>query len=617
MKKYIFVIMLFLLFFTGCAKKPVTDPNDQEETFKVIFYDDNDEVLKEEEVKINGSATAPNAPQKDGYEFIGWSQDFSNVQEDLDIYPEFKKCKYTVVFKDDEGNILKETEVSYGNSATFTDPIKKGYKFIKWDQDTSSVKNNMEVNGIFELEKYTITYKDEEGNIIDGLIPNSYTIKDNTSIELPALIEKEGYECLGWYEGNTRVVTFFSADAEDKVYTIKYKELEKPLELPSDYTFLFENIKKVAHSSGNGTYVYQPDFTGLNVNDKSAIKWTWSSLNPDIITISTFSSITMVSSGYGIIKAVNIADPTIIGYAVVYAGADGIVISSIEEANTKIEYEVTFTDEEGNIIDTQKVEKGKSAVLPTPPIKIGYTFVGWSGKHYNIQENITFEPTYIEGESNFIGKKISILGDSISTYKGYIPEGYSAFYPYPTADFGDVNQTWWMQVINNLGASLLKNNSWGGSCVAEGTGNSSTTNDSRLKEVLFGTEQPDIIIIFMGSNDCASDSVSLEKFNDSYNKMLEKLIKLCPNAEIYVMTLPESIMYRNKSENHIKYNEVIRNNVKAFNLQLIELENMYGSTGCDSYLIDSAHPNLAGMNLFANTVIKEMLLSKGINYSNN
>lgn len=613
MKKYVLVIILFLLFLVGCKQKPA----DIEETFKVIFYDANNEVLKEEEVKINESAIAPLAPEKEGYEFTGWDQDFTNVQEDLDIYPTFKKCRYTVIFKDDEGNVLKQTEVSYGNAVVFDNPDKKGYKFIKWDQDTSKVTSDMEVNGIFELEEYTITYKDEEGNIIEGLTPNTYTIKDNTSIELPALIEKEGYECLGWYEGDTRVVTFFSSDAENKVYTIKYNELEKPLELPNDYTFLFKNIKKVAHSSGNGTFVYQPDFSNLDVNDKSATKWTWSSLNPDIITISMYSSITMVSSGYGIIKAVNISNPSIIGYAVVYAGADGIVISSIEEANQKIEYEVTFTDENGNIIETQTVEKGKSANLPTPPKKDGYTFIGWSGSHYNIQENITFEPTYIEGESDFIGKKISILGDSISTYKGYIPSSYSAFYPYPTADFGDVNQTWWMQVINTLGAKLLKNNSWGGSCVAEGTGSSSTTNDARLKELLFGTEQPDIIIIFMGSNDCASASVSLEKFDNSYNTMLEKIIKLCPNSEIYVMTLPESIMYRNKEQNHVEYNKVIRKYVTQFNLKLIELENMYGTTGCDSYLIDSAHPNLAGMNLFANTVIKEMLLAEGINYPQN
>lgn len=612
MKKYLLVIIFLMILLVGCEKKPAEDPI---ETFKVTFYDANDDVIKEEDVKKNENATAPSDPIKEGYKFIGWDQEFTNVTEDLFIYPQFEKCKYNVVFKDDEGNILKEISVSYGNTASFMNPIKKGYNFIGWDQDTTSVKSDMVVNGKFELINYTITYKDEEGNIINDLSPSSYTIKDNSSIELPPLIEKEGYECLGWYEGNTRVVTFFSSDAENKEYTIKYKELEKPLEIPSDSTFLFKNIKKVAHSSGNGTYVYQPDFAGLDV-EVGALKWNWSSLTPDVVTISMYSSITMVSSGFGIIRAENKSNPSVVGYAVVYAGADGIVISSIEEANTKVEFDVIFNDENGNVISSQKVEKGKSASLPTPPVKEGYTFIGWSANHYNIQENITIEPTYIEGKSDFLGKKISILGDSISTYKGYIPESYSSFYPYPTADFGDVNQTWWMQVINNLGATLLKNNSWGGSCVTEGTGTSATTNDSRLKELLFGTELPDIIIIFMGSNDCASDSVSLERFDSSYKLMLEKIKKMCPNAEIYVMTLPESIMYRNKTQNHIEYNKVIRKHITSFNLKLIEIEEMYGTTGCDKYLIDSAHPNLAGMNLFAQTVIKEMLACKGIKYNN-
>lgn len=583
----------------------------EKETFVVKFYDDDNNVIKEETVAYGESATAPTAPDKEGYKFSKWDVDFSNITEEIEVRPIYERLKYTVIFQDQEGNVLKEMTVAHGNTASFTDVKKPGYKFMGWDKDTSSVKENMTVTAKFELEVYTITYKDEEGNVIEGLTPSTYTVKDDASITLPDLIEKEGFECLGWYEGNTRVVTFFSSDAVNKEYVIKYKELEKPLELPNDYTFLFKNIRKVAHSSGNGTFVYQPDFTGLSVQT-GATNWDWSSLNPDIVTISQWSSITMHASGYGIIKAQNKNDPSIIGYAVVYAGAEGVVISSIEEANTKIEFEVTFTDENGTVIETQKVEKGKAATLPTPPGKEGYTFVGWSGEHYNIQENITLEPTYVEGKADFSGKTISILGDSITTYKGYNPDGYATFYPYPTADFGDVNQTWWMQVINNLGMKLLKNNSWGGSCVAEGTGSSSTSSDERIKEILFGTEQPDILIIFMGSNDCASANVSLETFDKSYKIMLDKIVALCPNTEVYIMTLPESIMY--SSENQVKYNDVIRKYTTQFNFNLIDLQDMYGTEGCRNYLIDSAHPNLAGMNLFANTVFEKMLACKGIEY---
>ena len=582
----------------------------EKEEFSVVFFDEDGNVLKQEIVKYNESATAPQAPEKEGHVFKEWSEDITCVKDNLEVTPVYEKQKFTVTFKDEDGTVLKEAVTEYGKTAAKpTNPSKHGYKFTGWDKDYKNVTSDLVVTATYELETYTITYKDEQGNIIEGLTPSSYTINDDASLELPALIEKEGYECLGWYEGNTRVVTFFSADAENKVYVIKYKELEKPLELPSDCTFLFQNIKKVLHSSGT-FYVYQPDFSGLTVPSTGATRWTWTSLNPDVVTISAYSSISIASSGFAIIKATYIDDPSIVGYAVVKATSEGVFISSIEEANTKVEYEVTFTDEDGNVIETQKVEEGKTATLPTPPAKPGYTFYGWSEAHYGISSNITLEPTYIEGESDFAGKTVSILGDSISTYKGYVPDGYSCFYPYPTADLKDVNQTWWMQTINKLGMSLLKNNSYSGTCVSTGTGNNATTNDNRLKELLFGTQTPDIILIFMGSNDAGSQYVSLDTFNSSYKIMLDKIIALCPESEIFIITLPPSKLYT--EANRVAYNEVIVKYAKQYNLPVVDMENTYNGQDVSNFLVDSAHQNLAGMTAVAEAVVKGMLKSKGI-----
>lgn len=50
--------------------------------------------------------------------------------------------------------------------------------------------------------------------------------------------------------------------------------------------------------------------------------------------------------------------------------------------------------------------------------------------------------------------KISILGDSISTYVGYNPYGYAVYYKDDRLcdnDITDVNDTWWKQVIDALG----------------------------------------------------------------------------------------------------------------------------------------------------------------------
>ena len=408
----------------------------EKEEYTVIFLDEDQNQIKEETVKYKESATAPELELEEGYELEKWvGGDYTSVTEDMVLEPVVKKMKYTVKFLDEDGTLLKEITVSHGNTASFGgDPKKSGYNFLGWDKDIKKVTSNMEVKAKFELATYTITYKDEEGNVINGLSPSSYTILDDASLELPALIEKEGYECLGWYEGNTRVVTFFSSDAVDKVYTLKYKELPKPLALPDDCTDTFKAVKRILHSSGT-FYVYQPDFTGLKAPSTSVGSYTWSSLNPEVVTISTFSSMSIASPGFGIIKAVYNNDPTKVFYAVVKTTTEGIFISTIEEANTKIEYEVTFTDENGNVIETQKVEEGKSATPPTPPKKEGYTFIGWSGDTFGVTENLTLEPNYVEGSSDFAGKTVSILGDSISTYKGYVPDGYSCFYPYPTADF--------------------------------------------------------------------------------------------------------------------------------------------------------------------------------------
>ena len=48
-------------------------------------------------------------------------------------------------------------------------------------------------------------------------------------------------------------------------------------------------------------------------------------------------------------------------------------------------------------------------------------------------------------------KKVSILGDSYSTFKDYNPEGYNPFYPDANNDVKEVEQTWWDLYIKAKG----------------------------------------------------------------------------------------------------------------------------------------------------------------------
>ena len=55
-------------------------------------------------------------------------------------------------------------------------------------------------------------------------------------------------------------------------------------------------------------------------------------------------------------------------------------------------------------------------------------------------------------------KKVSILGDSYSTFAGYNPEGYAPFYPNDRNDAVEVEQMWWDLYIKAMGYELDQNN---------------------------------------------------------------------------------------------------------------------------------------------------------------
>jgi len=63
---------------------------------------------------------------------------------------------------------------------------------------------------------------------------------------------------------------------------------------------------------------------------------------------------------------------------------------------------------------------------------------------------------------------VIIFGDSYSTYKGYIPEGYAVFYSgerVTPPDLPNVEKTWWKIVLDANESNLIQNNSWSGSTI--------------------------------------------------------------------------------------------------------------------------------------------------------
>ena len=111
-------------------------------------------------------------------------------------------------------------------------------------------------------------------------------------------------------------------------------------------------------------------------------------------------------------------------------------------------------------------------------------------------------------------KSVSILGDSYSTFEGFVTPETNEMWYYAQGERGrtdvlDVRQTWWHQLIKNKGWKLCVNNSYSGSTISysgySGNDYSQRSFLTRMKDL----GCPDVIFIF-GATNAASQSQLLD-----------------------------------------------------------------------------------------------------------
>ena len=71
--------------------EPTPTPTPEKTIYNVVFVDMNGAVLRTEKVEANKAATAPKAPEVEGYRFVKWDTDFTKVTKDLLVKPVYEK----------------------------------------------------------------------------------------------------------------------------------------------------------------------------------------------------------------------------------------------------------------------------------------------------------------------------------------------------------------------------------------------------------------------------------------------------------------------------------------------------------------------------------------------
>ena len=125
-----------------------------------------------------------------------WDYASDKVTDNITLYAKWAANTYTITFDTAGGSEIAPITQDYGTVITAPEaPTREGYTFIGWDKaiPTTMPTENMTVTAQWEINQYTITFDTNGGSEI-APITQDY----GTTITAPADPTREGYTFIGW-----------------------------------------------------------------------------------------------------------------------------------------------------------------------------------------------------------------------------------------------------------------------------------------------------------------------------------------------------------------------------------------------------------------------------------
>lgn len=205
------------------------------------------------------------------------------------------------------------------------------------------------------------------------------------------------------------------------------------------------------------------------------------------------------------------------------------------------------------------------------------------------------------------GTKISILGDSYSTYEGYVSPAENACWygdGYELEnDVASVDACWWRLLATEHGLTIERNNSYSGSTVCYTGYDGADYSDRAFITRMTDLGDPDVILVFGGTNDSWAGAPvgedryadwtpeSLYAFRPAFCRLLDYLLSAHPRARIFNIVNSEL-----SPEITGAMTEICRR-YGVPNIQLHDIEKQWG------------HPSVAGMRSICDQVWSAMAVA--------
>lgn len=189
--------------------------------YTVTFMDGENVLKAYTNVRHGDTVTAPEVSEKYGKTFIGWDKKFDNVTSDLTINAVYDVDTFTVTFKDGE-KVLETQTVEYEAAATAPDTARlsppEGMHFAKWDKDFSKVTEDIEVSAVYELNVYTVIFKNGETTLKTEMVKHGFAATQ------PNVYDTATKKFVGWDKSFDNVTSdlIVNAEFETKKFTLTF-----------------------------------------------------------------------------------------------------------------------------------------------------------------------------------------------------------------------------------------------------------------------------------------------------------------------------------------------------------------------------------------------------------
>ncbi len=291
------------------------------------------------------------------------------VEGTTEVIVEIAKNPYTVTVTSSEGGTASApTGLVYGDEAQLSVSPSNGYRFVNWTDSAGdevstdpnykfTVMSDVTLNANFTLLSYDISLSSGEHGSVSG----GDTYKHSESITVTATPDK-GYHFVNWTENGTEV----STDSEYTFTVTGARNLKANFEI-NMYTVTYKNddgtVLQESEMPFGSTASYQHM---ANPTKKPTAQYTYTFAGWDNDTTLVTKDIT---------------------YTAVYT-------------STVNKYKITFTNEDGTVLQTSEVEYGKFPVYekdtPTKSATVDetFTFAGWDKEISKVTGETVYKATY-------------------------------------------------------------------------------------------------------------------------------------------------------------------------------------------------------------------------------